>query len=169
MSELPLSRPLIVAAVPPNGERIEVVADPAERTALAAVNDVESVEALKAVFEVRRCGRDGLEVRGSVEAEATRLCVVTLEPFVETVRETVDVRFAAESEAAAEGESEDPPDSVIGGVVDLGAVAAEFFTLGLDPHPRKPGVSFEDASRNGDEASPFAALGKLKSRNGGGS
>ena len=168
MNEKPLSRPVIVAAVPPNGERIEVIAGPAEREALAAANDVESIEALKAVFELRRAGRDGLEVRGSVEATAIRLCVVTLEPFVETVNEAVDVRFAPEDEASAEGESEDPPDVIVGGVVDLGAVAAEFFTLGLDAYPRKPGASFEGGGLDDGEVSPFAALAMLKPRNGGG-
>lgn len=164
----PLSRPLIVAAIPPNGERIEVVADAAERAELAAMNEVESIEALKAVFEVRRAGRDGLEVRGVVEAETTRICVVTLEPFVETVSEAVDVRFAPEDEASSDGEGDDPPDAIVGGVVDLGAVAAEFFTLGLDMYPRKPGVSFDEASGDGVRSSPFAALGKLKPHNGGG-
>jgi hypothetical protein len=57
----------------------------------------------------------------------------------------------------------DPPDPIIGGRIDLGALAAEFLSLGLDPYPRKPGVDFE--APEGDapgEESPFAALGKLR-------
>ena len=29
--------------------------------------------------------------------------------------------------------------------IDLGALAAEFLALGLDPYPRKPGVAFDGA------------------------
>ena len=37
-------------------------------------------------------------------------------------------------------DDEDEPDPIIDGKIDLGALAAEFFALGLDPYPRKPGV-----------------------------
>ena len=47
-------------------------------------------------------------------------------------RETLTVSLA----------DEDDPDPVIDGKIDLGALAAEFFALGLDPYPRKPGVEF---------------------------
>ena len=30
------------------------------------------------------------------------------------------------------------PEPLIGGIVDLGALATEFLILGLDPYPRKP-------------------------------
>ena len=32
----------------------------------------------------------------------------------------------------------------VAAAIDLGAVAAEFFALGLDPYPRKPGEAFDD-------------------------
>ena len=35
---------------------------------------------------------------------------------------------------------EDAPDPIVDGKIDLGALAAEFMILGLDPYPRKPGV-----------------------------
>ncbi|MDR4306150.1 DUF177 domain-containing protein [Chelatococcus sambhunathii] len=166
MSRLPLSRPLIVATVPPQGETIEIVADEAERAALAAENEVESIERLVARLDVRPTGRDGLSVRGRVEALTTRICVVTLDPFIEAVDEEVEVRFAPETESAArdaiEDGADDAPDPIVAGVVDLGAVVAEFFTLGLDPHPRKPGATFDDAGENRAAASPFAALRDLK-------
>ena len=38
-------------------------------------------------------------------------------------------------------------------------LAAEFFALGLDPYPRKPGVAFEAPQDREDAASPFSALG----------
>ena len=76
-------------------------------------------------------------------------------------RRTVDLVFvprqppaAAGDEATASVEPRDvkwnDPEPLIGGVVDLGALATEFLILGLDPYPRKPGAVFEppqDASR----------------------
>ena len=53
---------------------------------------------------------------------------------------------------------EDEPDPVIDGKIDLGALAAEFFALGLDPYPRKPGAAFEQGAECAPADSPFSAL-----------
>ena len=43
--------------------------------------------------------------------------------------------------AGEEGQGADEgPETLHGGVVDLGAVATEFLILGIDPYPRKPGA-----------------------------
>ncbi|MFC3693010.1 YceD family protein [Chenggangzhangella methanolivorans] len=163
MTPSPISRPLSVATVPPEGLTVEIIADAAERESLAAANDLPSVGRFTARLEARPVGRDGLRVTGRVEAQAERTCVVSLEPFVETIREDVDVRFSPEGAPALhEGEDADPPDQIVNGEVDLGAVACEFFTLGLDPHPRKPGVAFDAAAHGAEAESPFAALKALK-------
>lgn len=60
-------------------------------------------------------------------------------------------------------EEEDPPDPIVGGRIDLGALAAEFMALGIDPWPRKPGVEFTPVEEEGEAAeSPFARLARLK-------
>ena len=157
MSPMRMSHPIVAAAVPVEGMAVSFEASAAEREALAAENDVESVERLTVRLDVRPHGRDGLAVRGTLEAEATRLCGVTLEPFVEHVSEEIDMRFAPERDDAGD----DPPDPLIGGAVDFGAVAAEHFTLGLHPYPRKPDASFETVEIRDETASPFAALRAL--------
>lgn len=164
MTDGPLHRLLIVATVPPEGLQVEIVADARERESLARANDLPSVERFVARLEARHAGRDGLSVRGRLEAEATRVCVVTLEPFVEEIREEVELRFAPEVEAAGHdaAEGDDPPDPIVGGQVDLGAAVAEFFTLGLDPYPRKPGAAFDPSALRDESGSPFAALKALK-------
>ena len=53
---------------------------------------------------------------------------------------------------------EDDPDPVIDGRIELGALTAEFFALGLDPYPRKPGVEFVAPAESARSDSPFAAL-----------
>ena len=163
MSENPIRRPLAVASVPSEGLDVEIVATEAERESIARANDLPSVGRFVARLHARPVGRDALSVRGRLDAEATRICVVTLEHFVEQVREDVDVRFSPEGAPALhENEDEDPPELIVGGEVDLGAAAAEFFTLGLDPHPRKPGASFDASAVNNEADSPFAALKALK-------
>ena len=53
---------------------------------------------------------------------------------------------------------ESDTDPIVDGKIDLGALAAEFFALGLDPYPRKPGVSFESPEEPEATVSPFSAL-----------
>lgn len=60
-------------------------------------------------------------------------------------------------------EEEDPPEPIVDGRLDLGALAAEFMALGLDPYPRKPGVSFKPVEEDPEpDDSPFADLARLR-------
>jgi hypothetical protein len=81
------------------------------------------------------------------------------------------VRFApsAEEGAARRGASgaaaetifldaQDQPDPIVEGRIDLGALAAEFMALGLDPYPRKPGAAFAPPAEAAGADSPFEAL-----------
>jgi len=63
---------------------------------------------------------------------------------------------------------EDEPDPIIDGKIDIGALAAEFFALGLDPYPRKPGAQFAPLKPDDAGEQPFAALQTLKKNLGGG-
>ena len=54
------------------------------------------------------------------------------------------------------------PRALVGGTVDLGAIATEYFLLGIDPYPRKPGAVFEPPSAGDAATKPFAALAALK-------
>jgi len=175
----PLSRPLSLTDVPAEGLDVEVVASPAERAALAELNDLPAVEALTASLRVRRWRREGLEITGELRARVRQNCVLTLEEFDAEVIGPIDVRFAPAAEEPRprsrrhepEPEpdthhdvmGEDPPDPLIGGGVDLGAVASEFFTLALDPYPHKPGAQFaEPAPEDASNVSPFAKLRRLR-------
>lgn len=149
----PFSRVFRVDRLPKEGQTLTIEANPAEREALAALCNVPAIERLTATLSLTRSGRSGVRVTGAVRGELTQVCVVSLDPFPATVDEEIDVRFAPRSdEAAARGRSrepetfsmadEDEPDPIIDGKIDLGALAAEFFALGLDPWPRKPGAAF---------------------------
>jgi hypothetical protein len=172
----PFSRKVRVDALPADGLIQTIEASPEERAALAALNRLPAIASLAATFAVRRSGRSGARVTGEVHAEITQVCVVSLESFAATVDEPVDVRFApAEAAETArrvreddaemvEVGGEDPPDPMVDGRIDLGALAAEFFALGLDPYPRKPGVAFDPPEPQGGQDSPFAALAEPKKK-----
>jgi uncharacterized metal-binding protein YceD (DUF177 family) len=155
----PLSRPIPVANLPPEGLDVTVEATPEERDALARDFKLPAIHSLTGSFRVSGTS-SRVHVSGRVEARIEQVCVVTLDPFENGVQEDVEVDFAASGATAPQGE--DPPDEIVGGTVDLGALTAEFLVLGLDPHPRKPGVDFSFEAADERPPSPFAALEKLK-------
>jgi len=170
------SVPVAVEDVPETGLHMEIEAPPAIRAELAKLAGLRELPRLAAVFDLARQGA-GLHVSGQVDATLGQTCVVSLEPMESVLQEAVDVTFspsvAAPAATAAEGhhaksDDEEPPEPLVGGVVDLGALAAEFLLLGVDPYPRKPGVQFSspEVADGGDH--PFAALEGLKKRLGGG-
>jgi hypothetical protein len=164
----PFSRVVRVDALPREGQTVTVEATPAEREALASSFEVPAIGALTATLRIEPWGRGGARVTGAVYGALTQICVVSLEPFPATVDEAVDVRFAPQAapDSALPGKEaqtfsladEDEPDPVIDGKIDLGALAAEFFALGLDPYPRKPGATLEQSTKPEPTDSPFSAL-----------
>lgn len=175
---VPFSRPLDYAAVSDAGLLRTIEADATERQALAAADGLVAIEALEADFRIRHDGRHGLKVTGQVRARIRQTCVATLEDFDSELVEPVDVRYLPQAEIDAEVARrakipsaedevlEDLPDPIVNGRVDLGALAAEFLALGLDPYPRKPGTAFAPPTPPPEETptvSPFAVLGKLRS------
>lgn len=176
----PLSRPLSLTEVPPEGLEVEIVASEPERDALARLNALPAVLAFSVTLRARRWRGDGLEVTGELRARLRQTCVLTLEEFDSEIVEPIDVRFAPPQEAPRprsrrhhepepetldhDALGEDPPDPLIGGAVDLGAVVAEFLTLALDPYPHKPGAEFVEPApeRAADVVSPFAPLRRAR-------
>jgi uncharacterized metal-binding protein YceD (DUF177 family) len=165
----PLSRVVRIDALPKEGQSVTIEASAPEREALAKLYDLPAIAALTAELRVEPAGRGGARVTGAVHGEFTQICVVTLEPFDATVDEAVDVRFApeAEEESARRAAREtltlsladkDDPDPVVDGKIDLGTLTAEFFALGIDPYPRKPGAEFVAPAEPSQPDSPFTAL-----------
>ena len=160
----PLSRPVSVERLPPEGAEETITATPAECAALADDFGLPAIQALSARYRLTGTPQR-VRVAGRVTASITQICVVTLDPFDSTLEEDVEVDFAAPG-YAGEGfpvhEGSEPPDEIVNGRIDLGALTAEFLALGLDPYPRKPGVAFDEAAAPDRSDSPFAALGRLK-------
>lgn len=166
-----ISRPVDLEALA-GGHRETIVAGPIERERLAEGLRLQEVRRFEAQLEGRRWRRDGAEVTGWVRGEIVQPCVVTLEPVVQSIDEAIAVRLLPasgkhaddEEEVFVDAEGEDPPDRVQGRTVDLGALAAEFFAIGIDPYPRVPEAELAAVLPPASEAtedSPFAALADL--------
>jgi uncharacterized metal-binding protein YceD (DUF177 family) len=169
--DLPWSHPIEVSALPAEGRSYELVPDEATRKRLAAVANVVSIASLNVSLLVRPVGEDGAEATGSLEGIVRQNCVVSLEEFDNKIAETIAVDFAVAAESKAETEEEeieDLPDPIVGGKIDLGALATEFLILAIDPYPRKPGAALEvkDAPEESPEPrrNPFEQLSGLKDR-----
>lgn len=171
---LEFSRRIAVDSLPEGGLDLEVTANASEREALAKLNELVAIENLEADFAVKPKEGTKIAVTGTLRAKVVQTCVVTLDPFESEVESEIEVDFASDeaaalaqalAEARPDHEQPDVPDPIIDGTIDLGALAAEFLVLSLDPYPRKPGVRFEGQNfggTSGAHVSPFAALGKLK-------
>jgi hypothetical protein len=172
--ERPWSATIRLDDVPETGRRVELEASDAIRAALAGPAGADGIERLTAAFDLSRRGHDGLHVRGRVTATVRQTCVVSLEPVTNEIDETVDIDFAPPREIdGPEGGDEethliraaDDPEPLVDGTVDLGLLATEFLLLGVDPYPRKAGVSFAAPASAADPATnPFAALAGWKKK-----
>jgi uncharacterized metal-binding protein YceD (DUF177 family) len=175
MSKRAWSVPLAVREVPATARHVELVADERTRTAVAELAGLTAVTRLGASFDVSPHGNGGLHVVGRVSATVGQTCVVTLEPVENEVDEPIDLVFAPADSPSLVGHggaeldvsSEDGPEMLVGGTVDLGAIATEFLILGLDPYPRRPDAVFQAPAEGEDSAHAFAALAPLKKRQGG--
>ena len=170
-SAAPWHVPVAVEEVSETGQHFDLAADALVRSAIAKVAGLRELPRFEANFDVTRRG-GGLHVVGSISATVGQNCVVTLEPLANEVEETIDLIFEpplrpeapAENKGQQHGVKWDDPEPLVGGVVDLGAVATEFLILGLDPYPRKPGAVFESPEDGKPDQGPFAALGRLAKR-----
>ncbi len=122
-----------------------------------------------------------LKVTGSVSADVTHECVVTLEPFDERI-ETDFEEFHDRDADVLGGDDDDldptqtwaeaaeVPEFLEGDVLDLADIAVQHLSLALEPFPKKPGASLEDAQKEGisvnepERDNPFAALQALKDK-----
>lgn len=160
-----------VAEIPDAGLHRKLEASSADLSAIAAIADLRSLSTLKGEFDLKATTGGRVIVTGRVQAKVEQTCVVTLDPVETTVDEDVDAVYAELPDDAPpvrgphdpDDETAEPPERIINGTIDLGALATEFMILGLDPYPRKPGVSFEASVEPDDpEDHPFAALSALK-------
>jgi uncharacterized metal-binding protein YceD (DUF177 family) len=152
-----------------DGDRLDLVADDAERTAVAERLDLAGLERLDAHVVL---ARDGQQIRasGRLQAALEQSCVVTGEAITAHVDEPFDILFVPEPQAdhSDEVELDEHECDVVfhdGAAIDLGAAIADTLALSLDPYPRSAGAEAalkEAGIMTEVQAGPFAALAALK-------
>ncbi|MGN6058192.1 MAG: YceD family protein [Sphingomicrobium sp.] len=153
-----------------DGERIDLAANEAERGAVAKRLGLQQVDRLEAHVTLTRTG-EIVRASGRLNAALDQSCVVTSEPVPAHVDEPFELVFMPEPATAGHDEEielgESDCDVVFydGGEIDLGTAIADTLALSLDPYPRSAGADAalkEAGVLTEAEASPFAALAKLK-------
>ena len=159
-----------------DGERLDLVADEAERKAIAERLRLDGLERFEAHVALSREGST-VNAKGRILARLDQSCVVTGEPVAAHVDEPFEIAFMPEPSTAAPDEElelgEADLDIVFhdGAAIDLGSALADTLALSLDPYPRSAGAesALKDAGvLSEEEAGPFGALAQLKRRMEGG-
>ena len=152
-----------------DGERIDLVANEAEREAIAERFGLRSLERLEAHATLYRTG-DSVRAEGRLAAALDQNCVITGDAVPARVDEAFEIVFLPEPQVArSEEEIElDPAECDVvfhdGSTIDLGSAIADTLALGLPAYPRSPGAEAalkEAGILTETEASPFAALSQL--------
>lgn len=174
----PWRSPVIVAQIPDTGLHRKLEASAAERQAMAELAGVREVLSAEADLDVVPKSGGRIQVTGLVRGRIGQICVVTLDPIENEIEEEVDLIFAPEAEVRKmadlieEGQDDeappeviDPPEAIVGGIIDLGRIATDALFLAIDPYPRKEGVVFEaEVTALDPEDHPFAALKALQGK-----
>jgi uncharacterized metal-binding protein YceD (DUF177 family) len=172
----PWRAPVIVAQIPDTGLHRKLEASAAERKAIAEVGGLREVLSARADLDVVPRSGGRVQVTGTVRARVGQTCVVTLDPIESEIEEEVDLMFAPEAEVrrladlieegqdgAEAPEVADPPEAIVGGIIDLGRIATDALFLAIDSYPRKEGAVFEaEVTAPDPEDHPFAALKALQ-------
>ncbi|WP_275790331.1 YceD family protein [Pararhizobium gei] len=168
------SFPVKVGNISANAVTVHLEANAAELKALRDLWNVSEVVSLSSDLQIARWKKDGVRIRGRVEATIVQACVVTLEPVESKIDEPVEAIFVPEGSrlariAANDGgemildpDGPDLPDMFTGDTIDVGVAVTEHAALAIDPYPRKPGATFgeriESTDKDDARPNPFAAL-----------
>lgn len=168
---VPWSAPVTLDQIPESGLHRVIEAPQAARDAIARLAELRAVPAVSAIFDLARRGGK-VHVTGHVRAKVGQTCVVSLEPMETDIDEAIDLTFAPPPSGSTVGErgvseapsqpGEDAPEPLTGNSIDLGAIAAEFLILAIDPYPRKEGAEFAPPAVEETGNKPFAALAALQ-------
>lgn len=153
-----------------DGQRIDLTADEAERSAIAERLGLGSLERLEAHVTLSPTG-PVVRAEGRLAATLEQSCVVTGEAIAAHVDEPFALLFMPPPEDRNPDEEielgEEDCDVVFydGAAVDLGSAIADTLALSLDPYPRSASADAalkEAGVLTEEQASPFAALAALK-------
>jgi len=165
----PISFNVDIRRLPQKGFPLVIEPTEAELAALAKQHGLISIPSFRAELLVRDWKKSGVSVTGRVVAGIVQECIVSLDPIAADIDEVIDAVFVPEGSALArpdfvdgemflDADGPDVPETFNGNNLDVGALADEFFALGIDPFPRKPDAELAASAEFSEESSPFAKL-----------
>lgn len=149
----------------------------ADRSRLATFLGVSSLDRFSVHYRLAPLANDKrFLLSGTVKADLTQPCVVTLDPVAQGIEEEIWLECWPREQTLAEPEPDaeveiasldaDAPVPIVNGRVDIGALAAEILASAIDPYPRREGAEFgwrdPKAQADDEPSGPFAKLAKLK-------
>ena len=153
-----------------DGERIDLVADEAERGGVARRLGLASLDRFEAHVCLDRTG-DVIRASGRLVASLDQSCVITGEPVAAHVDEAFALVFVPEPRSGGPDEEVELGTSDLdvvfhdGASIDLGSALADTLALSLDSYPRSAGADAalkEAGVLTQEQASPFAVLARLR-------
>jgi uncharacterized metal-binding protein YceD (DUF177 family) len=152
-----------------DGERLDLVADEAERSVIAERLRLPALSRFDAHVVLTREG-ERVSANGRIKAALEQSCIATGESVPASVDEKFDLLFLPEPATGPDEDvelSEEDCDVVFhdGQLIDLGTALADTLALALDPYPRSPDADAalkEAGVLSEEQAGPFAALAALK-------
>jgi len=180
MSEtVELVREVSVVDLPDEGQTVQILASPPECDAIAARVGLPALASLEATVVVVpvETGGGGVRVSGTLRAQVTQQCVVSLELFDAEPIDSIDSIFVRDIDGAEFSDielSSDEPliEPLESNRLGLGELVVEHLALALDPYPRRPDLPSDEItySQGPDgpgteietEKGPFSALGELR-------
>ncbi len=178
-ASLPIAHSYNLARLGNAGDQVTIVADDAQRAAIAAWAGIVSLESFQAQVEIKKLGANRFGLAFHLVADVTQACVVSLEPvpshmdhsFSRELHFTGPVRHRQPSDNLGDDSvpevvldaEEEGPEEIESLHYDLAAPLLEEFILSLEPYPRGPGVEFAPQTDSQERPeSPFAILKGLK-------
>lgn len=154
-----------VAHVTEGGRVQDIVADAAERAALAARFGLIAVDRLEARVTLTRAGLS-YRLEADWQAEVVQTCTVTLEPVPAHLFDHLAERYGlAEQGPELDLDPElDIAEPIEEGMIDIGEAVAQALSLSLDPYPRKLDAALEIPGGDGPGGGLFAELARLKGK-----
>jgi uncharacterized metal-binding protein YceD (DUF177 family) len=141
------------------------------RRTIAKELGVQACIRLIAEYTIRNAGGGRFELKGTLDSEFSRVCVVSLSPITDTIKESLDCIFVppehlperqSEEEEALAVEEIEP---ITQEAIEVGRIIYEVISATLDPYPRAHDAElelFSDSTEQVSRENPFAALQKLK-------
>ncbi len=116
---------------------------------------------------LQRGSGDLVRLEASFDAEFSQNCVVMLEPVPGRVTQTFALLYGQlkEEEAEIEINVDEPAfEPLTSDAIDIGEAVAQELSLTLPEFPRLPDAAIEMEDSREADGGPFAALGRLRSK-----